>query len=153
MQDYPLDSPPSFNEFEKDYEDFYFEDSSLEKGRAYLIILKENEKEIGFISYTAIHLKKSIAEIDIWLKNLKYTGKGYGTATVKLLSNKLFNEGFHTIIIRPCLKNTRAIRSYKKSGFLEEIFIPENYYKKEYMNLVEGDCGSGGDLFLVKRTD
>jgi len=151
MQGYPPESPPEFSEFEKDYENFYFEDSSPEKGRAYLIVLKENEKDIGFMNYTAIHLKKGIAEIDIWLKSLKCTGKGYGTAAVNLLSNKLFEKGFHTIIIRPCLKNKRAIRSYKKSGFHEEILIPENYYKRDYMDLVVGDCGPGCDLFMVKK--
>ncbi len=153
MQGYPPDRPPGFDEFKEDYEDFYFEDFSPEKGRAYLIVLKKDgtKENIGFISYTAIHLKKGMAEIDIWLKSLKYTGKGYGTVAVKLLSHKLFNEGLHTLIIRPCLKNTRAIRSYKKSGFQEEPFIPENYFKTEYMDDTEGDCGPGGDLFLVKK--
>jgi len=62
----------------------------------------------------------------------------------------LFNEGFHTIIIRPCLKNARAIRYYKESWFREELFIPENFYKKKYKNCVEGYCSPGDDLFLVK---
>lgn len=153
MQGYPPENPPELAEFEKDYEDFYFEDSGLEKGQLYTVMLKGNDKEIGFISYTSYHLKKGIAEVDIWLKSLKYTGKGCGTAAVKLLSDNLFNKGIHTIIIRPCLKNARAINSYKKAGFQKESFIPENFYKKEYEKFIEGDCGPGGDLFLVKRAD
>jgi diamine N-acetyltransferase len=153
MQGYAPDNPPDLTKFENDYEDFYFEDSKPEKGRAYLIVLKEDDDEenIGFISYTAIHLKKGMAEIDIWLKGLKYTGKGYGTNAVNILSDKLFHAGFHTLIIRPCLKNKRAIRSYLKSGFHEESLKPENYYKNEYMELALGDCGPGNDLFLVKK--
>jgi len=62
----------------------------------------------------------------------------------------LFHKGFHTIIIRHCLKNIQDIRSYKKSGFREELFIPENFYKKKYENPIEGDCDPYDDLFLVK---
>ncbi len=145
----PDDVPP-LEEFGEDYEDFYFSDSSPEKGRAYIIIHKEAgfTDEIGFITYTAFHLKEGLAEIDIWLRSNEVTGKGYGTEAVKILSNKLFQDDFHTIIIRPCLENIRAVNSYIKAGFKKTSFKPE-YYKKEYIDeLGPGDCVNGEDVFM-----
>jgi RimJ/RimL family protein N-acetyltransferase len=145
-----IPSPP---EFKEDYEDFFFESSNPEKGQGYIIIINEDEEEeIGFISYTSFHLMNGIAELDIWLKSLNYTGKGYGTSALKNLSEKLFNEGFHTLIIRPCAKNIRAVNSYKKAGFVESVFEPEKYYKKEYIDkYAPGDCKDGEDIFMVLK--
>lgn len=152
LQGYSPQNIPTLLEFEADYEDFFFNDSNPEKGRAYLIMLKENdnEEEIGFLSYTALGLVKNTGELDIWLKSLDYAGKGYGTSALKILSDVLLEKGFHTLIIRPCAKNIRAVASYKKIGFVESIFNPENYYKKEYVEeYAPGDCKDGDDVFLV----
>ena len=150
------DSISTMQEFEEDYEDFFFDDSYPEKGRAYLIIREEGSvlEEIGFISYTAFHLIRGIAEIDIWLKSLEYTGRGYGREAIKLLTQKLFQEDFKTLIIRPCLKNVRAVNSYKKTGFKETSFKPE-YYKREYIHeFAAGDCKDGEDMFMeLKNSD
>lgn len=159
---------PSFEEFCEDYENYFFCNSSPEKGRAYLIILKngslsngslsngskknESYEEIGFISYTAFHLLGGIAELDIWLKSLKFMGKGYGTSALKILSEKLFENGFQTVIIRPSVKNTRAIRSYGKAGFEKADLVPEKFYRDEYIHkYASGDFGLGGDVFMVKK--
>lgn len=144
---------PKLEDFNEDYEEFYFQDSSPEKGRAYMIMHKtdDSDEEIGFISYTAIHLKEGIAELDIWLKNNEYTGKGYGTEAVKILSRNLLKKDFNTLIMRPCIKNTRAVKSYKKAGFKKTRFKPE-YYKKEYLDeLGPGDCLNKEDVFLEFR--
>lgn len=144
------DGVPTLEKFEEDYEEFFFQDSSPEKGRAYLIILEKAglKEKIGFISYTALHLKKGIAELDIWLKSNKYTGKGYGTEAVKILSHKLFDEDFDILFMRPCKANQRAVNSYTKAGFKKTTFKPE-YYKEEYLDeLGPGDCLNGEDVFM-----
>lgn len=154
LQGYSNDNIPSFREFKKDYEDFFFDNSSPEKGRGYLIILKENDKEdeIGFISYTAFGLVEGTAEMDIWLKSIDYTGKGNGTSALNILSDGLLDKGFHTLIIRPCAKNIRAILSYKKVGFVESDFEPEKYYKKDYIDeYAPEDCKDGEDVFMVLK--
>lgn len=153
LQGYSSGNIPPFSEFEKDYEDFFFNDLNPGKGRAYLIIQKDDhEEEIGFISYTALGLVENTAELDIWLKSLDYTGKGYGTSALKILSQKLLKNGFETLIIRPCAKNIRAVKSYKKIGFQESVFEPEKYYMKEYIEeYAPGDCKDGNDVFLVLR--
>ncbi len=151
---YSPDTIPAFQEFKDDYEDFFFNDSSPEKGRAYIIILKENdeEKEIGFISYTGFGLMEGVAELDIWLKSLDYTGKGYGTSALKILSSELLKKIFDTLIIRPCAKNIRAIKSYKKIGFVESVFEPEKYYRQEHIEeYAPGDCKDGKDVFMVLK--
>lgn len=147
------DGIPTLEKFEEDYEAYYFENISPEKGRAYLIILSEAdiEEEIGFISYTAFHLKEKIAEVDIWLKSLDYAGKGHGTEAIKILTRKLFEEKFNTLIIRPCAKNIRAIRSYKKAGFIETSFKPE-YYKNEFIKECSaGDCRYDDNKFMILK--
>jgi RimJ/RimL family protein N-acetyltransferase len=144
---------PTLSKFKEDYEFFFFDGSHPEKGRAYLIILEEPnlKEEIGFITYTAFHLKEGIAEIDIWLKSLEYAGKGYGTEAVKKLAHQLFDEKYHTLIIRPCRENLRAVNSYKKAGFQVTSFQPD-YYKKEYLHqFAEGDCKNSDDLFMVLK--
>ena len=144
-------SVPSFHEFKEDYEDFFFESSNPEKGQGYIIT--NEEQDIGFISYTSFHLMKGIAELDIWLKSLNYAGNEHGTFALKSLSKKLLTEGFHTLIMRPCAKNIRAINSYKKAGFVESIFEPEKYYKKEYIDkYAPGDCKNGEDIFMVLKS-
>lgn len=154
LQRYSSQNIPTLPEFEGDYQDFFFNELHPEKGRAYLIMLKENvnKEEIGFISYTSFGLMEDTAELDIWLKSLEYTGKGYGTFALQILSQKLLKNGFHTMIIRPCRKNIRAVKSYKKIGFEESVFKPENYYEKEFIEESSpGDCKDGDDIFLVLK--
>jgi RimJ/RimL family protein N-acetyltransferase len=141
---------PTLEDFQEDYEEFYF-DNSTQNGRAYLIILENKDLtlEIGFISCTSIHLKKDIAELDIWLKSSEYTGKGFGTKAVRILSQKLQDKNFNILFMRPCRKNIRAISSYKKAGYKKTTFKPE-YFKKEYLNeLGPGDCIDDDDVFMV----
>lgn len=65
--------------------------------------------------YACFHLKPQKAEIDIWLKERKYCGKGYGTEALKLLCDYLkSNYSIKEFIIRPSVKNKHAIRDMKK---------------------------------------
>jgi RimJ/RimL family protein N-acetyltransferase len=152
LQGFSNESIPSYLEFKKDYGNFFFGDSEPLNGRGYMIIQKNQglEEEIGFISYTAFHLNTGMVEIYIWLKSLKYAGKGHGTSAINILSDILFSAGFNTLVMRPSKKNIRAIVSYKKAGFVEEKLDPPRYYKKEFIDKYsEGDYGLGQDLFMV----
>lgn len=139
----------SFAEFKEDYESYFFDGSAPEKGRSFIITL-DNREDIGHISYTSYHLLKGFAEFDIWLNDLKYTGKGYGTKAISLLAEKIFKEGYQKIIIRPAINNIRAIRSYQKAGFVKSSLIPEKFYRPEFTDLyAEGDFGKGNDAFMI----
>jgi RimJ/RimL family protein N-acetyltransferase len=142
-------SLPSFEEFKYDYLPYFFDGSAPGKGRSFIIRLNDAE-DIGHISYSSFHLLKGITEFDIWLSSLKFTGKSYGTSAISLLSDRMFSEGYKTIIIRPAKNNLRAIKSYQKAGFKYTELIPEKYYKPEYIDLyAKGDSGIGNDVFLT----
>jgi RimJ/RimL family protein N-acetyltransferase len=147
------DNLPSFEEFKHDYLPYFFDGSAPEKGRSYIIRLNNNE-DIGHISFTSFHLLEGKTEFDIWLSGLKYAGKSYGTTAISLLADRVFSEGYNTIIIRPAKINLRAIKSYQKAGFRHTKLIPEKYYKPEFIDLyAEGDCGKGKDIFLTLTKD
>lgn len=144
---------PSYEYYkEEEYMDYFFDGSQPEKGRAYIIVCKNNVKteDIGIVSYTSFHLLNKITEFDIWLKGLTYTGHGYGTKALLRLVGIVKDMGYEKVIIRPSKHNKRAIKSYQKAGFVEEKFEPEKYYGKEYIpKFSEGDYGPGGDVFMV----
>ncbi len=142
------ESIPSFEDFQKDYEKFFFDGSSKEKGQSFIITL--DGSDIGHISYTSYHLKPGISEFDIWLSSMEFTGKGIGLKGVVQLANLMFESGYEKIIMRPSNKNIPAIKSYKKAGFKIEKPDLERYYKQHFISLYgEGDYGAGNDVFMV----
>lgn len=151
--DYPENPVATWEEFCCDYVEYYFDDSEPKKGRGFIIMY---EKEpVGFISYACFHLKPFIAELDIWMSCSKKCGKGYGTDAIKTLCNYLHkNMGIKEMIMRPSVKNERAIKSYMKAGFEKSNRVPEDYLLDEYVFMYGGgDYGKGGDVLLLKTYD
>lgn len=147
LQGVTKETIPSYEEFKADYEDYYFDGSQPEKGRCYIIVREDKgiNEDIGIISYTSFHLLDKITEFDIWLKELSYTGHGYGTEAILKLTSLVKDRGYEKIIIRPSKHNKNAIKSYKKAGFVEEQLKPQKYYRVEYIDeFAEGDCGARG---------
>ncbi len=157
IEDSPTDPPdiesPSYEEFRRDYPDYFFDGSSPGDGRCFLIEVLDSGEQIGMISYTSFHLKPGVSELDIWLKARKYIDHGYGTEALRRLCDSLFMDmDYHTLIIRPYRKNLRAVKSYEKVGFLRQNMDPEIYYKKEFIHShANGDFGPGEDIFMVMR--
>ena len=111
--DHPI---PKWEEFKNDYRDTFFDDSGNGKGRNFIIIA--DETEVGTIGYDGVNRQKNIAELDIWIKENKYCGRGYGSDALQTLTTYLFKQyGITNFIIRPSARNTRAIRAYCKAGF------------------------------------
>lgn len=77
----------------------------------------------------------------MWLRSIKYTGKGIGTKVIWLLVEHLVKDyKTKTFIIRPWTKNPCAIRAYEKVGFVvEESFDSEQYYGKYLEEWGQGD--------------
>ena len=151
LPDFPDVVIPTFEEFCDDYVDYFFTGARLEKGRGFMIV--SGGVQVGFISYTCFHLKPHKAELDIWLNSETHCGKGFGTDAIISLCEFL-NETLriNEFIMRPSVKNERAVKSYKKSGFEETDEAPSDYLLEEYMELYgDGDYGEGGDVLLVKR--
>jgi len=62
------------------------------------------------------------------------------------------NLGISELIMRPSVKNTRAVKAYIKAGFEKSNMSPDYYLLAEYMPLCGiGDYGINGDVLLVKR--
>ena len=150
--DYPAMFIPTFEEFCKNYyDDYFFTGSAPNAGAGFMIML--GEKPIGFISYSCFHLKQHIAELDIWMHREAYCGKGFGTDAIFSLANCLHKTlDIHTFIMRPSIKNTRAVLSYKKAEFEESTQTPNDYLLDEYVALYgDGDYGIGETALLIKR--
>jgi diamine N-acetyltransferase len=123
---FPDNPAPTWEEFVGDYISHYFDDSAPLKGRCFIIMVDGNE--VGQVNYNAIFPDGTWTELDIWLVDETYTGKGYGTAAINLLCDFLKKEfGCQKFYMQPSRRNPRAIRAYEKAGFRETDEIPENF--------------------------
>jgi RimJ/RimL family protein N-acetyltransferase len=114
---FPDHKIPIWDEFINDYYDFYFDGSQPLKGQCFIIL--QNEQEIGQINHNKIDLVDKSADIDIWLSDRVNAGKGFGTEAIKIMCNYLNKKfGCKKIIMAPSKRNTRAIKSYEKAGFV-----------------------------------
>ena len=149
--DYPNVPIRSFAEFYEDYADYFFTGAQPEKGLGFLIVHKG--EAVGFISHCAFHLQPHKSELDIWLNSEAHCGKGFGTDAVLALADYLTETlGIRECIMRPSVKNARAVASYKKAGFAESDMPPSGYLGVEYLERCgDGDYGDGETALLVRR--
>jgi len=129
--DYPNNPIPTYEDFydsnDGSYLEYYFTGAKPNDGRGLLII--NEDYAIGFISYSACHLKPRIAELDIWMLREATCGNGVGVDTLISLGNYL-NEvmGFRKLIIAPSIKNERVIKAYEKAGFMRTNKVMREFY-------------------------
>ncbi|MDU5337073.1 GNAT family N-acetyltransferase [Enterococcus sp.] len=149
--DYPEKPIASYQDFCSDYyEEYFFTGAQPKKGQGFLIMTKE--EAIGFISYSAFHLKQNYAELDIWMKDEASCGHGYGNDAILALSDYLNQYlAIDQLIIAPSNRNVRAIRSYEKAGFERTDAEMKEFLAEEYTSLYgEGDYGIGETAILIK---
>ena len=151
LPDYPYMSIPTFEEFYDEYVDYFFTGAEPANGRGY-IIAHEGEP-VGFISYCSFHLKPHKSELDIWMNREANCGKGFGTDAIVSLATYLTETlGMREFIMRPSIKNARAVAAYKKAGFEESDMLPDEYLLDEYVaRYGDGDYGVGESVLLLKR--
>lgn len=116
-----------FNEIEEKFSDIYsngsilleFQNNPFTKIVVYLI---EN-KVVGFINYYEIYDRVEIANFNV----LEYfQNHGIGTKLINYLIDK-YKEKYKNITLEVRDDNERAIRLYKKVGFVEKA-VRKNYY-------------------------
>jgi len=83
--DHPL---PSWDEFQKDYTDAFFDEHGDEKGRKFIIV--HGESEIGTIGYDNLDRQERSVDLDIWMKGETYCGHGFGPDALKGIGEKEF---------------------------------------------------------------
>ncbi|WP_297429823.1 GNAT family protein [Clostridium sp.] len=105
--------------------------------RKALSIINEDGILIGFITYKENSCCKGIYSIGITIGS-KYWGRKYGEDSIKTLLRYLFYElGAIRVELEVIKSNTRAIKCYKKCGFIEEgIKSSRVYIGKEYVDTV-----------------
>lgn len=152
FEDTPI---PTWEEFEEDFKDYYFDGSKPNFGQ--LWIIKNENKEIGAISYSSFHLKEKRAELDIWMKTEKSCGRGLGTEAIKIFCEYLMEKlEINKFIIRPSKRNIRAVKAYEKAGFIKisdetKDKVIKEYLLEEYLDIYgSGDYGIGDDVVLIK---
>ena len=101
---------------------------------------------LGGCGINSIDWKSSKVELGILIGNKEYWGKGYGTDAVKLLIKFIFEEmNINKIYLNVFSHNKRAIKSYKKCGFIvegtlrEEGFHNGKYYDDIYMGILKSE--------------
>lgn len=126
--DHPI---PSWEEFCEDYPLSFFNASGNGKGKNYIIVV--NDEEIGAIGYDLLDKNKSKVVLDIWMRDEKYCGLGYGSDALNALCsyiNKTYN--ISKFIISPSARNKRATAAYKKAGFEYVRIINKEEQEKEF---------------------
>lgn len=97
--------------------------------KGYVVAHKETEEYIGQIDLIAIDWVNRIATLGIVLGATENLGKGYGTEAITLIQEFAFNKlNLHKLDLEVRDYNERAIRCYKKCGFVEEGRFRENFF-------------------------
>ena len=136
-------------DFFNDYNDDFFNKKNTGDNKMFIIC--DEREDVGCISSSNTHLKEKTAEIDIWLKDISLSSKGYGSQAIKILAEMLFAKGFELLIIRPHKDNARAIKAYQKAGFK---IVEEEKRKALDIFLSDedtGDHGIGNDVLMIRE--
>jgi len=117
-------------------------------GRIIFIIEAKERKPIGYV-YIDVDEKNKKAEFSIAVGEKDYWGKGYGTESVKIALDYIFDQlKLNRVFLKVLTFNLPAIKLYKKFGFKKEgtlredvclngkykDFIIMGLLKKEYEN-------------------
>jgi RimJ/RimL family protein N-acetyltransferase len=84
-------------------------------------ILTEEGKHIGWVDLKNIDKLNKHAELGIAIGDKNYWGKGFGLAAMREMLIWGFNElDLNKIWLRVEVDNVKAIKSYKRAGYVEE---------------------------------
>lgn len=110
-----------------------------------LVILDDDGRAIGLLSFWERSIPHQAAELSIWLAR-GYRGRGYGTAALWKGLRHIFSEfDLHKVYLRVLSYNVRAIRSYEKCGFQEEgvlrqeMCVDGSWHDLIYMGLLRSE--------------
>ena len=99
------------------------------KTEQFIIVDKKKEHSIGSVYLRDVDYKNKKAELGIFIGEISYLGKGYGSKAAKIILKYGFNElGLNKVFLRVLADNSRAIRSYEKVGFQQE-----GYFRKDVL--------------------
>ena len=103
--------------------------TKVETGDVVQMIICETgtDKPVGSVYVRDIDYTHHKAEYGIFIGEESARGKGYGTATAKLMIQYCFEElKLHRLFLRVYADNIQAIRSYEKAGFEREALLRDD---------------------------
>jgi RimJ/RimL family protein N-acetyltransferase len=140
---YPELPVPTWEQFRADYLDHFFDGSSPELGRCFVI--RVEGEQMGQVNYNDIQERggRKRVELDIWLSGSADCGHGFGPEALDVLCRHLAERfGVRDFMVQPSARNPRAIRAYEKAGFVRigmdgdrarEQWGPSDYFDSVYM--------------------
>jgi diamine N-acetyltransferase len=140
---YPDVPIPTWDDFSADYGPHFFDGSRRNIARSFII--ESDGKSVGHINYDGLATKLAMAELDIWMRAESFCGLGYGTDALVALMRHLRNHlGVCTFVIRPSLRNQRAVRAYRRAGFSDSNLSSEEqvriYGQGDFQDTVTLEC-------------
>lgn len=101
----------------------------VETKKVYQFIISCDGKDVGSIYLRDVDLQNRKAEYGVFIGEKDYLGKGVGQAATKLILNFAFTElKLHKVFLRVLSDNIGAIKSYEKSGFVQEGFFKDEIF-------------------------
>ena len=101
-----------------DHEKWLAEQVGTGKVEQFIIVVQENDREIGSQYFTHIDPKTATAEFGIFIGEKDALGQNYGTEVLQLALKYAFEEmHLNDVTLRALSDNERAIRSYESCGF------------------------------------
>ena len=98
----------------------------VETKKVYQFIISCDGKDVGSIYLRDVDLQNKKAEYGVFIGEKNYLGKGVGQAATKLVLEFAFKKlKLHKVFLRVLSDNIGAIKSYEKSGFVQEGFFKD----------------------------
>lgn len=110
---------------------WYDQLSALKDAYDFAIETLEGSRYIGGCGIANVDWKNRLAEVGIFIGDHGFWGKGYGTDALRVLMRFAFEEmNLNKIKLNVYDFNTRAIRSYRKCGFVLEGTLREALFRE-----------------------
>ena len=94
-------------------------------------IISDDGKHIGWIDFKNIDRLNKHAELGIAIGDRSFWGKGYGLSAMKEMLDFGFSQlDLNKVWLRVELDNKKAIKSYKRIGYIEEGVLRQDRLRK-----------------------
>ena len=124
--------PRSFAAFEKSYEKY------LEESDKSDFVIEVDGVVIGEIGLHGKDRRAGATEFGIGIYDPDYVGKGYGPDAIRVLLRWAFHsQNWRRVWLETIAPNERAIKAYRKCGFVEEGRLRQQAFRNgEYADVV-----------------
>lgn len=124
--------PRPFADIEKNYEKYLDEPDKSE------FVIEVDGKVIGDIGLHTKDRRAGATDFGLGIYDPDYVGKGYGPDAIRVFLRWVFhNQNWRRIWLQTTAPNERAIKAYRKCGFVEEGRLRQQaFVNGEYVDVV-----------------